>query len=379
MANDTLRLLILGAHPDDAEFHAGGLAAIYRGLGHEVRMISLTNGAAGHHRRSPEELVDLRRAEAAAAGAIIGATYLTWDHPDGELLPTLDLRRQVIREIRTFQPDLLLTHRTCDYHPDHRAVGQVVQDASFMVIVPHIVPDVPALRTDAVVAYMPDAFTKPTPLAGDVVIDVGEQIETVVDMLCCHRSQVFEWLPYTRGIEDQVPEDESERRAWVRIGIWIAPDRSPIVIASNSSPRMASRGESKSNTPKSTRSANTQRRWTKQLASDCFHFCPSTTSSLRILVGCRKVVVRSAALRHDRGAINDSHGRECQKQTPHQVGRQHVEADSASRFRLGSTSPGEALRGTTRALVRTTQSPAIHRRVGQLTGNLGPRPLRRSR
>ena len=216
MADDTLRLLILGAHPDDAEFHAGGLAAIYRSLGHEVRMISLTDGAAGHHWRSPKELVELRREEAAAAGAIIGATYLTWDHPDGELLPTLELRRQVIREIRTFQPDLLLTHRTCDYHPDHRAVGQVVQDASFMVIVPHIVPEVPALRTDPVVAYMPDGFTKPAPLAADVVIDVGEQIETVVDMLCCHRSQVFEWLPYTRGTENQVPEEETERRAWVR-------------------------------------------------------------------------------------------------------------------------------------------------------------------
>ena len=216
MADDTLRLLILGAHPDDAEFHAGGLAAIYRSLGHEVRMISLTNGAAGHHWRSPEELVELRRAEAAAAGAIIGATYLTWDHPDGELLPTLEVRRQVIREIRTFRPDLLLTHRTCDYHPDHRAVGQVVQDASFMVIVPHIVPEVPALRTDAVVAYMRDVFTKPTPLDGDVVIDIGPQIETIVDMLCCHRSQVFEWLPYTEHKEDQVPEDETERRVWVR-------------------------------------------------------------------------------------------------------------------------------------------------------------------
>ena len=242
MSDDTLRLLILGAPPDDAEFHAGGLAAIYRSLGHEVRMISLTNGAAGHHWRPPEELAELRRSEAASAGAIIGATYLTWDHPDGELLPTLDLRRQVIREIRTFQPDLLLTHRTCDYHPDHRAVGQVVQDASFMVIVPHIVPDVPALRTDAVVAYMPDAFTKPTPLAGDVVIDVGEQIETVVDMLCCHRSQVFEWLPYTRGIEDQVPKDETERRAWVRE--WYLAQIRPIadryrqqLIATHGQPR----------------------------------------------------------------------------------------------------------------------------------------------
>src|SRR5579863_32348 len=69
-----LRLLILGAHPDDAEFHAGGLAAIYREAGHHVRMISVTNGESGHFRISGKELVNIRRSEARAAGKVIGAT-----------------------------------------------------------------------------------------------------------------------------------------------------------------------------------------------------------------------------------------------------------------------------------------------------------------
>jgi LmbE family N-acetylglucosaminyl deacetylase len=216
MSSKPLRLLILGAHPDDAEYHAGGLAAIYRELGHVVKMVSLTNGAAGHHARQPAELAAIRRREAEAAAGLIGAAYELWEHPDGELLPTLEVRRQVIRAIRTFRPDLVLTHRTNDYHPDHRAAGQAVQDASFMVRVPLIVPEVPPLDTDPVVAFMPDPFTKPCPLAADVAIDVTDRIDTIAAMLSCHRSQVFEWLPWLAGALDRVPGGEAERTAFVR-------------------------------------------------------------------------------------------------------------------------------------------------------------------
>ena len=218
--SDPVRLLILGAHPDDAEYHAGGLACVYRSLGREVKMVSVTNGAAGHHNRPPEELIRLRREEAAAAGGVIGATYETWDFPDGHLEPTLDVRSRVIREIRTFKPDLVLTHRTCDYHPDHRAVGQVVQDASYMVKVPHVVPEVPALKRDPVVACMTDLFTRPAPMSVDVAFDIADQIDKIVAMLACHRSQVFEWLPHEEGILDKVPTDPADKREWLRT--WYA-------------------------------------------------------------------------------------------------------------------------------------------------------------
>jgi LmbE family N-acetylglucosaminyl deacetylase len=216
MPDKLLKLLILGAHPDDAEYHAGGLASIYRQSGHAVKMVSLTDGSAGHHEKPPGAMAAIRREEAATAGKVIGATYETWEFPDGELTPTLEVRYRVIREIRTFAPDLVLTHRVYDYHPDHRAVGQAVQDASFLVRVPHVVPDVPALRDDPVVAYLPDLFTRPCPLAADVVLDVTDRADTIAAMLACHRSQVFEWLPYLDGALDQVPQDESQRVAWVR-------------------------------------------------------------------------------------------------------------------------------------------------------------------
>jgi LmbE family N-acetylglucosaminyl deacetylase len=214
--NDQPRLLIIGAHPDDAEYHAGGLATIYRSLDRAVKMVSVTNGAAGHHERSPKELIPLRRREATAAGEVIGAAYETWDFSDGSLEPTLEVRHRIIREIRRFQPSLVLTHRSCDYHPDHRAVGQCVQDASYMVTVPHVEPDVPALRQDPVVAYFADLFSRPAPLRVDVVLDIGAQLESIAAMLACHRSQVFEWLAYHEGILDTVPEGDEEKMAWVR-------------------------------------------------------------------------------------------------------------------------------------------------------------------
>jgi LmbE family N-acetylglucosaminyl deacetylase len=216
MSVDPLRLLILGAHPDDAEYHAGGLAAIYREAGHVVKMVSVTNGQSGHFRISGQGLADIRRAEARAAGEVIGAPYEVWEYPDGRLQPTIEVRERIIRELRTFRPDLVLTHRQNDYHPDHRAVGQAVQDASYLVTVPPICPDVSILRRDPVVAYLPDLFTRPTPLRPDVVIDVSDRMETIVRMMAAHRSQFFEWLPYNDRRLEEVPSGETEKLAWLR-------------------------------------------------------------------------------------------------------------------------------------------------------------------
>lgn len=216
MSTSVPRLLILGAHPDDAEFHAGGLAHAYRQHDYDVRMVSVTDGSAGHQTLRGTELAGIRRTEAAAAGAVIGAEYHAWDFPDGFLQPTLDVRERIIREIRSYQPDLVLTHRLNDYHPDHRAVGQAVQDACYLVTVPAVVPDVPALATDPVVALMTDLFSRPSPLIPDLVLDLAPHLEAVVSMLACQTSQVFDWLPYNQGILDQVPPaDSPERIAWL--------------------------------------------------------------------------------------------------------------------------------------------------------------------
>jgi LmbE family N-acetylglucosaminyl deacetylase len=211
-----LRILVLGAHPDDADYKVGGTAPLWRRLGHEVKFVSVTNGGAGHHILRGEALVARRRAEAKAAGAVIGATYDVLDHPDGALMPTLEARQQIIRLIRNFKPDLILTHRPNDYHPDHRYTSVLVQDAAYMVTVPAVCPDTPHLERDPVILYLSDDFKKPIPFSADVVVDIGPQLDTFVDMLACHVSQFYEWLPYNGGYADQVPADAEARRQWFK-------------------------------------------------------------------------------------------------------------------------------------------------------------------
>ena len=171
--SEPLRLLVIGAHPDDAEYKAGGLAALYRDLGHEVRFVSVTNGDAGHHELSGLALAARRRAEAEAAAATLGLRYDVWEHSDGRLELSLARREQVIRLIRSYDPDLVLTHRPNDYHPDHRVTSQLVQDAAYLLTVPAICPDVAHLRRDPVIAYLSDDFTRPYPFEPTVVIDVA--------------------------------------------------------------------------------------------------------------------------------------------------------------------------------------------------------------
>lgn len=222
---DPLRILFIGAHPDDCELKAGGTTALYRALGHQVKFVSVTDGRAGHHRRLPGELVSLRKAETEAVAELMGIEYQVLSHPDGKLEPTLEARCEMIALIRRYQPDLIVTHRPNDYHPDHRATSTLVCDAAYMVIVPHIVPEVPALRVNPVIAYFSDFFERPYPFSPTVVIDIEPVLERVVDQLECHKSQFHEWLPYTMRQEDRVPETAADRRQFVREFYlnWISP------------------------------------------------------------------------------------------------------------------------------------------------------------
>ncbi|MBI1345850.1 PIG-L family deacetylase [bacterium] len=216
MADDKLRILVIGAHPDDCELKAGGVAAMYRADGHHVKFVSVTNGNAGHQSMDPEALAKRRLAETAAVTKMTGIEYEVLDNSDGKLQPTLEARFELIALIRSYQPDLVLTHRPNDYHPDHRVTSTLVCDAAYMVIVPHIVPEVPALRINPVIMYLSDNFQRPQPFAPKVVVDVGPVLEQVLDQMTCHESQFFEWLPYTMCQEVGFPTDAEGRRKFLQ-------------------------------------------------------------------------------------------------------------------------------------------------------------------
>jgi N-acetylglucosamine malate deacetylase 1 len=207
--------MVVGAHPDDAEYKAGGLAAIYRSLGHEVLFVSVTDGSAGHHVSRGAELAARRRAEAARAAAVVGLTYEVWNYPDGRLTADLTTRHDMIRAIRRFHPDLLLTHRPNDYHPDHRATSLLVQDAAYLLTVPPICPEVPHLRRDPVIAYLSDDFARPYPFSPSVVINITSVFDSKAAMLAAHESQFYEWLPYNGRYEHALPAAPDARRSWL--------------------------------------------------------------------------------------------------------------------------------------------------------------------
>jgi LmbE family N-acetylglucosaminyl deacetylase len=210
-----LNIIAFGAHPDDCDQRAGGTAAKYAALGHRVRFVAVTNGDAGHQSEGGGALAARRRAEAQEAGHRIGIDYVVLDNHDGALLPTLDVREQIIRQIRQWKADVVLAPRPNDYHPDHRYTGVLVQDAAYMVVVPNVASDTPALRKNPVFMYFQDGFQKPSPFRPDVAISIDEVLDKKIDMLDAHVSQMYEWLPWVAGALEQVPKDAAARKRWL--------------------------------------------------------------------------------------------------------------------------------------------------------------------
>lgn len=208
-----LNILVFGAHPDDCDLRFGGAAVLYRQHGYNVRFVSMTNGDTGHFSMGGGPLARRRNAEAQAAAAIAGIQYDVLDIHNGELEASIANRKLVIQIMRETKADLVLCHRPYDYHPDHRAVGVLVQDAAYTVTVPNVAPLTEPLTCPPVVGYLFDNFTDPTPYVATVAIDTDEVIDKKIDMVHCHTSQMYEWLPYNGGTLDQVPESDEERRA----------------------------------------------------------------------------------------------------------------------------------------------------------------------
>jgi LmbE family N-acetylglucosaminyl deacetylase len=215
-AQAPLRIIVFGAHPDDCDMDAGGTAALWAAKGHAVKFVALTNGDAGHQSEGGGALAKRRRAEAQEAGRRFGiAEYEVLDNHDGELEPTLAVRQQVIRRIRQWQADVVIAPRPNDYHPDHRYTGVVVQDTAYMVVVPNVTPDTPALRKNPVFLYSYDHFQRPNPFRPDVAVAIDSVIEKKIHALDAHVSQVYEWLPWVDGALESVPKEAAARLQWL--------------------------------------------------------------------------------------------------------------------------------------------------------------------
>jgi LmbE family N-acetylglucosaminyl deacetylase len=214
-AQQKINIVVIGAHPDDCDIDAGGTAILWAKAGHNVLFVSVTNGDAGHHEKGGGALAKIRQAEAQEAGKRFGVKYVVLDNHDGELMPTLENRLKIIRLIRQWNADIVIGPRPNDYHPDHRNTAILVQDAAYMVIVPNVAPDTPPLKKNPVFLFTQDGFQKPYPFQPDIAVDITSVADQKIYAMAAHESQFFEWLPWTNGTLEQVPETEKERLEWL--------------------------------------------------------------------------------------------------------------------------------------------------------------------
>ncbi len=217
-----IRVMVIGAHPDDADITCGGLTVKLISKGYKVKFVSITDGRMGHHLLTPDETAKKRRAETIEAAKRFGLDgYDIYGYPDCGLIPSYEARCLVAKKIREYEPDYVITHRTCDYHTDHRATGQLVMDAGYLLGVPHWVPEAKAQRRRPVIFYMTDAFTYPRPLRPDVMVDVEPYLEKWCDGLDAQVSQFYDWLPWDKGTEAEVAalgdrSDIAARNAYIK-------------------------------------------------------------------------------------------------------------------------------------------------------------------
>lgn len=222
--NQVLRIIVFGAHPDDCELKAGGVAAMRASKGHKVKFVSATNGDIGHAHESGGALAKRRTAEVKRAAKILGIETEVLDTHDGELMPTLENRKTFVRLIREWKADIVIGHRPNDYHPDHRYVGVLMQDTAFMVTVPHFCPDTPHLPRNPVFLYMSDSFQKPNPFEPTIVYSIDPVFEQKFQAIWQIESQI-ESLWAKGNFEGIVPvpkegPEREKRQAEVRN--WLA-------------------------------------------------------------------------------------------------------------------------------------------------------------
>ncbi len=187
-----LRIICFGAHPDDCELDAGGVAAKWAALGHHVKFVSVTNGDIGHWQIAGGPLARRRTAEVERCAEILGIKTEVLDIHDGELLPTLENRKTITRLIRQWNADIVICPRPNDYHPDHRNVALLVQDAGYMVTVPFYCPDAPHLQRNPVFMYSEDRFQKPNPFTADVVVSIDDVVSKKLACVAALVSQFYE-------------------------------------------------------------------------------------------------------------------------------------------------------------------------------------------
>jgi LmbE family N-acetylglucosaminyl deacetylase len=210
-----LRIIAFGAHPDDCELKAGGVAAKWAAQGHKVKFVATTNGDVGHFAMAGGPLALRRTAEVKRCAEILGIETQVLDIHDGELLPTIENRRTIARLIRDWQADIVLGPRPYDYHPDHRYTGVLMEDAAVLVAAPFFVTDTPPCPKNPVILYYSDNFKKPCTFDPGVIVGIDEVIKTKRACIEAMPSQFADKDSWMGRYLPGVPEDDLGRKIFI--------------------------------------------------------------------------------------------------------------------------------------------------------------------
>lgn len=186
-----MRVLAVGAHPDDLEILCAGTLAKYAQRGDHVSMAVATNGEVGSATLPKKEIAEIRHEEAAAAAKVIGADFYWMNYPDEFLFSTEQTRLAFLDLVRQARPDAIITHAPTDYHPDHRTTGGILWDIRVMTTVPNIktahppcerIPEIFYMETLAGIDFVPQHY-----------VDISDTFALKREMLARHKSQSA-WL-----------------------------------------------------------------------------------------------------------------------------------------------------------------------------------------
>jgi LmbE family N-acetylglucosaminyl deacetylase len=211
--NRPLRIIAMGAHPDDAELKFAGTAAMFAAQGAKVKLVALTNGDVGHFSQAGGPLAARRKAEVEACHKMLGVETEVLDIHDGELVADLPTRRIVGNIIRNYQADIVLSHRPWDYHPDHRAVGQLANDTAVVVAAPFFAPYSPPVARNPVFLYYSDGFTHPYPFDPILAVGIDSVAQKKWDCIAAMPSQFADADSWQARYRTDIPRDEAGRKA----------------------------------------------------------------------------------------------------------------------------------------------------------------------
>lgn len=215
-----VRILMIGAHPDDCEIKAGGTAAKWAAAGCHVKFLTTTGGDNGHPSNAGGALQQRRREEAEESRRRLGIEeYEVMENHGGELVPNIEVRREIVHRIRNWKADIVITHRPNDYHPDHRYTSMLVQDSAYMVTVPFFASASVALEKNPVFLYFEDGFRRPNAIRPDIAVAIDDVFDKKLASLDAHASQMYEWTPFmlsrSSGKPVAPPDDPATRREWI--------------------------------------------------------------------------------------------------------------------------------------------------------------------